>query len=160
MRWKMVEESPTYQVSDHGDVRRTTDSRRAAAWSLLKPRTDRNGYTHFILSEEGERRFFLCHRLVAKAFIGDPPKGKPFVNHINHDKSDNRVSNLEWCSRVENARHAWLCGRYDLMRKVSVEDYRQIVRRRVHGEKIVEIAKSYPQLSYSGVRSILHRMMK
>lgn len=48
----------------------------------------------------------LIHRLVAQAFIGPPPKGKPQVNHKNGIKDDNYYKNLEWCDNSENQEHA------------------------------------------------------
>lgn len=46
-----------------------------------------------------------AHHLVALAFIGEPPEGRPFVNHKDLNRSNNRPGNLEWCSQRENLAH-------------------------------------------------------
>jgi hypothetical protein len=62
------------------------------------------GYKRFGLSAGGKKIGLLAHRLVAKAFIKNPLK-KPQVNHKNGNRLDNRVENLEWCTKSENEIH-------------------------------------------------------
>ncbi len=57
----------------------------------------------------GNKNNYLVHRLVAETFIPNPHSFTE-VNHINGDKTDNSVSNLEWISREDNAKHAWNVG--------------------------------------------------
>lgn len=69
----------------------------------------RNGYVLVSLTKDGKRKSFSAHRLVAQAFIQNP-EDKPTVNHINGNKRDNRVDNLEWNTDLENIRHAFATG--------------------------------------------------
>lgn len=84
-----------YQVSNFGKVRSTT--------KILKLYHTKCGY--LIVNLGSKNRHRLVHRLVAETFI-ENPNNKPQVNHINGDKTDNRVENLEWCTSSENIRHS------------------------------------------------------
>lgn len=73
---------------------------------LLKTSIDRNGYKYVLLTDGNKKRKNLkIHRLVALNFI-DNPLSKPFVNHIDGDKLNNDIRNLEWCTPLENTTHA------------------------------------------------------
>lgn len=71
---------------------------------ILKTRKQRNGYLLVNLNKKGKSYFFLVHRLVAEAFIPNLDN-LPQVNHIDEDKTNNRVENLEWKSPKDNCNH-------------------------------------------------------
>lgn len=90
-----------YEVSDHGDVR-TIKGR------VLTPWKSNLGYV--LVRVSAPRKVLRVHRLVAEAFLSNA-EGKPFVNHIDADRSNNFWRNLEWCTHLENMRHAQRLGR-------------------------------------------------
>ena len=85
----------TYTIDKLGYVRRYSKY----SCRMLAPRTNGFGYLSVQIGRGGP--IYLIHRLVAKAFISNP-ENKPEINHKNHIRWDNRVENLEWCTRQEN----------------------------------------------------------
>ena len=73
--------------------------------SFLKPQTKRNGYLGVTLQKNHKKRHVTIHRLVASAFILNHGN-KATVNHIDGDKHNNNVENLEWATQEENQAHA------------------------------------------------------
>lgn len=97
-----------YQVSNLGQirsidrfVRRGIGTTKMLKGIILNPLFQRNGYIFVILSKNGKTKRMAIHRAVALAFIPNPDN-KSEVNHINEDKRDNRVSNLEWITIHDN----------------------------------------------------------
>lgn len=94
----------TYQVSNQGRVRSldrhiiyNTGVKRFHKGKILTPEIDRYGYERVDLRESGKHNKQFVHRIVAKAFIPNPEE-HPVINHKNEQPTDNRVSNLEWCT--------------------------------------------------------------
>lgn len=89
-----------YQVSNLGNIKNITTGK------ILKTFLNKYGYLQVTLCKNNKTKLFRVHRLVASSFI-DNPSNKTQVNHINGDKKDNRVDNLEWCTGSENIRHSY-----------------------------------------------------
>ena len=95
--WKKVEEFPQYEVSDLGRVRMAKGKKE------VKGTLSSDGYIAI------GRKALASHRLIAKTFI-DNPENKPYVDHINGVRNDNRIENLRWATNSENQANRKLVG--------------------------------------------------
>lgn len=106
-----------YEISNLGKVRSLdrivtytnrwgTETRRTYKSVILKPSEDKDGYLFVTLKINGEETHKVIHRLLAETFIPNP-ENKPTVNHINHNRQDNRLENLEWATYPEQMDETW-----------------------------------------------------
>lgn len=105
-----------YQVSNTGHVKslkrtiiRNNGRTLAVKEKILGVFPDGRGYSIVFLSKNGETKHFFMHRLVAEKFIPNT-ENKPQVNHIDGNKTNNCVENLEWVTGSENMYHSYKIG--------------------------------------------------
>ena len=96
----------------------------------LKPRFCKNGYCRVYLTcNDGNRKDFYIHRLVAKYFVSNP-NGYKYVDHINFNRCDNRAINLQWLTSKQNTERTLIyehCTRNDKGQFVSAFDYKSVL---------------------------------
>lgn len=95
----VIETYPEYTITGRGDVYGKSDN-------LLKHDITHDGYHRVTLYKDNKPKHCPVHRLVAETFIPNP-ENKPTVNHIDGNKANNSISNLEWSTHSENSQHAY-----------------------------------------------------
>lgn len=104
LNWKTYKGFSRYAIYDEGDIYVINSGRK------LPFQVNEDGYYVVTLqADEGHRKTFKAHRLVAELFVSNP-ENKPEVNHMDGDKSNFRYWNLEWTTHSENIKHAWDTG--------------------------------------------------
>ena len=96
-----------YECSNFGRVRRVNKDPRCEKYKYLKMQTNKDGYVYVHCTRSYRK---LVHRIVCELFI-DNPNNYPYVNHIDLNKTNNHVSNLEWVNAKMNSNHANVNGK-------------------------------------------------
>ena len=111
--WKDIPEyEGLYQISNYGQIKSLTFINKQCKKKrekILKSYINNRGYKIIKLTKNKTKKAFFIHRLVAENFI-DNLENKKEVNHIDGNKLNNNVKNLEWCTRSENMHHAYEIG--------------------------------------------------
>lgn len=107
LRYKQLDFNPNYYISNRGFV----VSVKKKGFSILNPRPDKQGYLRVYIRDinVNKRKDYKIHRLVALYFL-DNPNDYNEVNHIDGNKGNNNIENLEWCNRTQNNLHAYENG--------------------------------------------------
>lgn len=116
-KWKNITGyNGKYQISNFGNVRSTDryykqnngkgfESEHIYKGKILKQMITKFGYRRIGLSQNGELKYHTIHKLVATEFLPNP-NNFPCINHIDGNKANNNINNLEWCTYSHNNKHA------------------------------------------------------
>lgn len=159
-----------YQISNHGNVRSLDRpvrtilrnkmvSTRIVKGKNLKPKFNGTEYLGVILSKENKQKTLRINRLVGFHFL---VKGENHtqVNHIDGNKFNNHVNNLEWCTAKENMKHAYEIGLRKggqdcNLSKLTEVEVLQIVELKRQGKRSVDVSRAF-NISVRTVNRILH----
>ncbi|KAA6340120.1 hypothetical protein EZS27_011996 [termite gut metagenome] len=149
-----------YEVSNYGNVRRKKSKR-------LRNINYAQVYPTVLLSVNGVHKTLRVHRLVALAFLPMRDESKTHVNHIDGNKRNNHVNNLEWVTQAENNLHSYrvlkrkspMQGKVPPNRKMQELDIPEIDRINKSGISTEEIGKMYG-IDGSTIRKHLRKYRK
>ncbi len=146
-----------YSISDQGQIK-SLPRKWSPGEKIIAFTTTRKGYHSVTLSKNSVTKTYQVHQLVARTFIKNELK-RNAVNHINGVKTDNTVSNLEWCTNQENTTHAEKTGlvRY---KRLSDSDLISIIIMHRKGHKQKDIAAHFdvkPHIVYDLTRRKTHK---
>lgn len=103
--WKKIKNFDDYSVSPDGRVKRDSISQGTQGGEISIQHNKKTGTCFVIIYKDGQPQHKSIHRLVAEAYIPNPDN-KPEINHIDGNRSNNFVTNLEWCTPSENIKHS------------------------------------------------------
>lgn len=118
--FKQIRDYPNYRINVLGEIQTCVErgsNRPTDTWRTLKQIYDKScGYMIVTLCKEGVKKNKRVHRLLCEAFLPNPDN-KAQINHIDGNKLNNSLNNLEWNTPKENAQHAVRTGLCDNRRK-------------------------------------------
>ena len=133
---KLISPYHHHTIDETGTVINTQTLNTKATW------LGKNGYLHVDIHENGVGKKHAIHRLLAQTFIPNPEQ-KRTVNHIDGNKLNNKLSNLEWATDSENIQHAYDNNLNHQPAKLRLSDYEVILPRFYNGESLTTIVKDF-----------------
>lgn len=154
-----LSEFPEYEISRTGSIRRKSDGK------LKNVNITTDGYARVRFTKEYKTTSRLLHRLLAITFIPNTDNLKKTINHKDGNKLNNNLNNLEWCTQIENVRHASKMGLFPDRRgenngvhKLNYKDVNQIRYLRHLGVPLKHLAARY-SVCISTINNIEHRLI-
>lgn len=150
--WKQIKDFPYHEVSNLGRVRslrRWSGTKYYNRISLLSLYQNKNnGYIYVWLNFNGKGKNIRVHKLVAETFLSNY-KNDISINHIDGNKSNNRLDNLEWCTPKENIQHYIKSLNLGERNRNIIKDYKKGINKK-------QIKEKY-NLTYESIRLIIKK---
>ena len=121
-----------YQISNEGRVKRLAGSPKCKKDRILKNSTTSNGYLFVSLCNKGQHKLYRVHRLVLETFSPIENMENLQVNHLDEDRTNNKLNNLQWCTCQDNINYGNRANKY--------------VKTRGHKVRCIETGKIYSSL--------------
>ena len=135
-KWCLIDEFPEYEVSTFGRVKRIKTNR------ILRPGMGTPKYPMVVLCKDRKTKPIRIHRIMAKVFLNDQKTGKE-INHIDGNKSNNNLSNLELVTRGENLKHGYDIGTHKPFTKLKENQVLEIINLLKNKMSLRKTAKIY-----------------
>ncbi len=135
-KWHLIDEFPEYEISTFGRVKRIKTKR------ILRPGKGTPKYPMVVLCKNKKTKPIRIHRIMAMVFLNDQKTGKE-INHIDGNKSNNNLSNLELVTRRENIKHGYDIGTHKPFTKLKENQVLEIMNLLKNKISIRKIAKIY-----------------
>ncbi|MFA7142910.1 MAG: HNH endonuclease signature motif containing protein [Candidatus Dojkabacteria bacterium] len=153
--YKKIKDYPNYEINEDGVI----VSLHRKEKIRLKELPTRKGYLQVVLCKDGKKHKKFVHRLVAQTFL-DNPKNKPYVNHIDGNKTNNRLINLEWVTASENKIHSntiHTSRRGSQIKNTKLTDniVKEILKHFKETESFKEVQNKFSDYKESTLRSIV-----
>lgn len=134
-----------YKLDSHGNIYSVKRSK------LLRPGCNKQGYNTVVLCKEGKEKSFKVHRLVAITFIPNP-NNYPCINHKDENKTNNEVSNLEWCTYQYNINYGTgIERRSETMKNDPTKLRKSVVQLSLSGNLVKEYRSTKEAAEHTGI---------
>jgi hypothetical protein len=133
---ELINDFQYHTITKTGIIKNTKTKRIKSQW------VGKNGYSYVDIIEDGKATKVAVHRLLAKQFIPNP-ENKRTVNHIDGNKLNNSLDNLEWATDKENMQHAYDNNLQPYRRNMSISEYQDLLEEFLNGSSITSLSKKY-----------------
>lgn len=152
-----IKEFENYFIDEQGNVyHKQCYKNGKIKINLLKQKDNMNGYKYVSLFKNNKEYKRYVHRLVAQTFINNP-NSLPEVNHIDGNKQNNNIDNLEWCSRKYNHQHAIDTGLFKTKPILKYDKEGNLIKRY---SNFKELKLEMLNVTHSGISNACHTLKR